>query len=317
MKPTLFIAGAPKSGTTALCEYLREHPAIFVSRPKEPFFFCEDLPGLPGVRSPREYDALFSKVPAGVTLAAEGSAVYLYSKVALARIREFEPSARIIAMLRSPIEIAPSLHSQLLYNRTEDVEDFERAWELQSERREGRSIPTLCREPALLQYRDVARLGEQIERLYSVFPRDQILVIFFEDFKASPATVYRRVLDFLNLPDDERSEFPRINENKAIRAGWLSRFTQHPPRFLSRAASMARRIVGRDDLSFLDGLRRANSVVRPREPISDRMRKTMISEFSDDVDLLARLTGRDLSAWLASPPDPNSETEATPTDPDR
>ena len=78
---------------------------------------------------------------------------------------------------------------------------------------------------------------------------------------------------------------------------------------------MARRIIGRNDVIFLAGLRRANSVARPRKPISDRMRETMISEFSDDVRLLARLTGRDLSAWLKSPPDSNQEPEATQTDP--
>jgi len=314
MKPGFFIVGAPKCGTTALCEYLRPHPSIFVSRPKEPFFFCDDLPGMPGVRSLKEYQQLLSRTPSGVTLAGEGSAVYLYSKVAPGRIREYDPSARIIVMLRTPLDLAPSFHSQLLYNRTEDEPDFERAWELQAERRLGKFIPSLCREPRLLQYADVARLGEQVERLLAVFPRDQVLVVFFEDFKASPRAVYKRVLDFLELPDDGRTEFPRVNENKVIRSRWLSRFTQHPPRFLSRAASTIRKWIGRDDLVFLASLRAANSTPQARKPISPEMRAAMISEFSSDVQLLARITGRDLSSWLTSEAD-SEGARATQTDP--
>ena len=301
MKPELFIVGAPKCGTTALCEYLRTHPSVFISRPKEPFFFCDDLPGLPGVKSADEYDALFRNVPPGTRIAGEGSATYLCSDVALDRIRAFSPDARIIAMLRNPIELAPSFHSQLLYNRTEDQESFERAWALQDERAEGRSIPELCREPAILQYRKVARLGEQVERLFSIFPREQTLIVFFEDFRRSPREVYLRVLEFLDIPDDGRTDFPRVNENKRHRVGVLARFTQRPPRIFSAAASAARRFLGRDDLVFLGPLRRANASVRERTPLSIQMRQQLVDEFAGDVVRLARLTGRNLDHWLAPP----------------
>jgi hypothetical protein len=305
MKPELFIVGAPKCGTTALCEYLRAHPSVFISRPKEPFFFCDDLPGLPGVKSADQYDALFRNVPPGTRIAGEGSATYLCSDVALDRIRAFSPDARIIAMLRNPIELAPSFHSQLLYNRTEDQESFERAWALQDERAEGRSIPELCREPAILQYRKVARLGEQVERLFSIFPREQTLLVFFEDFRRSPREVYLRVLEFLDIPDDGRTDFPRVNENKRHRLGALARFTQRPPRILSAAASAARRLLGRDDLVFLGPLRRANASVRERTPLSIQMRQQLVDEFAGDVERLAGLTGRDLRHWLEHPAEKN------------
>jgi hypothetical protein len=315
MKPELFIVGAPKCGTTALCEYLRTHPSVFISRPKEPFFFCDDLPGLPGVKSAEQYDALFREVPPGTRIAGEGSAVYLCSDVALERIRAFSPGARIIVMLRNPIELAPSFHSQLLYNRTEDEQSFERAWSLQDERAQGRSIPALCREPAILQYRRVARLGEQVERLFSIFPREQVLLIFFEDFRRSPREVYLRVLDFLGVPDDGRTDFPRVNENKSHRLGALARFTQHPPRILSAAASAARRLLGRRDLVFLGPIRRANASVGSRAPLSSEMRRQLADEFSSDVEQLARLTGRDLCHWLS--PESSRAPRASSTDHDR
>ncbi len=309
MKPSFFIVGAPKSGTTALCEYLRVHPSVFVSRPKEPFFFCDDLPGLPGVDSLERYEALFRDAPSTTRIAGEGSAVYLFSSEALPRILDYDRDARVIAMLRNPIELAPSFHSQLLYNRTEDEPSFERAWQLQDERLAGRSIPTLCREPAILQYRRVARLGEQVERLLSIFPRDQVLLIFFEDFKESPRDGYVRVTEFLEIPDDGRTHFPRVNENKSHRFGPISRFTQHPPRILSAAASAARRILGRGDLVFLGPLRRANAAVHEREPISEAMRETLLAEFAEDIERLARVTGRDLSSWLE--PTPSRESVAS------
>ena len=304
MKPELFIVGAPKCGTTALCEYLRTHPRIFISQPKEPFFFCDDLPGLPGVSSMPEYQALFRKVPTGTQIAGEGSAMYLYSEVALGRIRSYAPHARIIAMLRNPIELAPSFHSQLLYNRTEDESNFERAWSLQDERAAGRSIPALCREPAILQYRKVARLGEQVERLLHVFPREQILLVFSEDFRQATRETYLRVLDFIGISDDGRSEFPRINENKSHRLTSIARFTQRPPKILSAVATASRRLLGRNDVVFLGPLRRANASVRERAALSPKVLRMLREEFESDIRRLADLTGRDLSCWLTPASDP-------------
>jgi hypothetical protein len=290
-RPSFFIVGAPKCGTTALSEYLRAHPE-----------------GLLRVDSRREYLALFAHAPSGTRIFGEASATYLYSTVASARIREFESAAKIIVMLRNPIDLAHALHSQLLYNRTEDEPEFERAWRLQSERSAGRRIPRLCREPRLLQYHQVALLGQQTERLLATFPRRQILFIFHTDLIADTSAVYGRVLDFLGLPPDAQTDFPRINANRGVHSPRLARLTQHPPRVLMRAASATKRILGLSRFGFLDPLRRINSRPEQRPALTAAFRTELIDLFRPDVNLLSVRLGRDLSDWLQEPRDENEST---------
>jgi len=138
--------------------------------------------------------------------------------VAIPNIRAFNAEARFIAMFRNPVELVHSLHSQLLYWSEESVTDFEAAWRLQDRRREGVDLPPGSRGGFLLQYEEMARLGSQVERLLSAVPAQQVKLILYDEFAASPRRVYDEVIAFLNLPHDGRAEFPRINDNKH----WLS-----------------------------------------------------------------------------------------------
>ena len=151
-KPNFFIIGAPKCGTTALSEYLREHPNIYMCTPKEPHYFDYDFEQYREVETLDEYLGLFEAATTEHIAIGEASACYLYSSVALEDIYQFAPQAKIIVMLRNPVDLAYSYHSQLLYASDENVPDFEQAWRLQDIRREGKKIPPRCRDSALLQY---------------------------------------------------------------------------------------------------------------------------------------------------------------------
>jgi hypothetical protein len=173
-RPNVFIVGAPKCGTTALSQYLRGHPQVFFCSPKEPHYFATEFPGYRAVTCEVDYLNLFSAAGPHHNALAEGSVYYLYSGQALERIRRFNPDARIIAMLRDPVDLVYSLHAQLLYSGNEIEEDFERAWDLQDERAHGRHLPRNCQDPKVLLYREVGKLGEQCERLLGIFPRTQV-----------------------------------------------------------------------------------------------------------------------------------------------
>jgi len=294
--PDFFIVGAPKCGTTALSEYLRQHPDVFLSTPKEPFFFCEDFTG---VRRPRTWDAyrrLFRRAPEGA-IAGEASAMYLYSEVAIANIRRRCPGARLIALFRNPVDLAQAFHSEMVYGQNEDELDFVRAWDLQADRRKGVRLPPQAWEPRFLQYRAVASLGSQLERLLSVFPADQVLTLLFDDYVRDTAGAYERVLAFLGVAPDGRREFPAVNENKRIRRRGLARWTQRPPAAISRAVASAKRAVGLERVHLLGPLRRANLERTPREPLPTDFRRRLIGEFDGEIELLARLLRRDLSSW--------------------
>jgi hypothetical protein len=140
-RPNFFIVGAPKCGTTALRQYLLGHPATFFCEPKEPHYFATDFPSHRYVDSEQNYLRLFDPAGRECTRIGEASSWYLYSRDALANIRRFDPDAKIIAMLRNPIEMTPSLHAQLLRDFAESEPDLRRAWDLQEERRDPRRLP--------------------------------------------------------------------------------------------------------------------------------------------------------------------------------
>jgi hypothetical protein len=297
-RPNFFIAGAPKCGTTALYEYLLSHPQVFLPSLKEPHFFSRDLITHKYVRSLEEYTNLFAEASPEQLRVGEASASYLLSTAALPAIREFEPKARIIAMFRNPVDVVHSFHSQLLYWSEETEPNFERAWNLQERRRQGIDVPRTCREPFWLQYHDVGRFGTQAQRLFSVFPADQVKVILFDDFAASPQRVYEEVIDFLGIDRDQRTEFPRINENKRARLSWLRDLYRKPPPFLLQGFRQVKQTpVGKYAIELKEWIVGINTVRERRLPLSAAFRAELVETFKDEVALLAEILRRDLSHW--------------------
>ena len=112
---------------------------MFVSRPKEPHYFCDDWDYYyaPGERSEEHYLRLFDDATDDHLAVGEASVWYLYSATAARNIAAFDPAMRVIVMVRNPVELVPSLHSQLRYMLDEDEPDPERAWDLQEARAAG------------------------------------------------------------------------------------------------------------------------------------------------------------------------------------
>jgi hypothetical protein len=296
MDPDFFLLGAPKCGTTALSEYLRGHPAIFLSSPKEPFHFDQDLRN--PVKMDRErYLSLFAGAdPSRHKAAGEASTSYLFSREAVPGILRFNPRARFIVMLRNPLEMLPSLHSQRVFNGMEDLLNFQEAWRAQEDRRQGRRLPLSCPEPKRLFYADWGRLGEQLERLYGQVPRERVLVLFTEDFARDPRGTYEAVLAFLGVPTDGRTHFPRVNENKEV----VHPFLQPPLKLLISLAMRLKRLLGVEKrFGLLRGALSANSRPASRAPLPEALRRELADLYRQDVAKLSGLTGRDLSGWLA------------------
>ena len=298
VKPNFFIVGAPKCGTTALSDYLRTHPHIYVSNPKEPHYFAEDFEQYRLVKSLEEYLGLFQDCQPNNRLVGEASVFYLYSSVALKNIYKFNPQAKIIVMLRNPVELVYSFHSQLLYTADENEKNFEKAWHLQSLRERGNKIPRLCREPSLLQYAAIGKLGEQIDKLLTIFPPEQIKIIWFEDFVKSTDEVYESILNFLEVPIDQKTDFQPINQNKVHRLEWLGKFTAKPPVYLTKLAMKAKKFLGIERLGIIEQMRSVNTQKNPRKTLDKNFHLELVEEFREDIKKLSQLHNRDLSHWL-------------------
>lgn len=300
-KPNFFIVGASRCGTTALSEYLREHSAVFMCQPKEPHFFADDFPRhkLYNMHSLENYLELFEGARSRHRAIGEASASYLYSKVAIREIFNFNPGARLIIMLRNPIEMVYSFHSLMVYQLYEDEEDFEAAWHLQPLRKKGYRIPDTCREPAFLNYGEVAMFGMQLERVFEIFPREQVKVILFDDFIRSTKEVYEQVLAFLSIPLDERSYFPKVNSNKQLRLKWVARLTHQPPPWLVELSEHLREYIEIDIRLVARKLKGLNSEQVKRPPLNKKFREYLVDYFREDVNKLSHIIERDLTDWLS------------------
>ncbi|SFM52177.1 Sulfotransferase family protein [Ectothiorhodospira mobilis] len=219
-RPNVFILGAPKCGTTSLAHWLAEHPQVHFCAIKEPQFFNYDY----GFRRPmtlRQYEKLFSGATALHRVICEASTRYLYSRTAVPAILSYVDHPRFIVMLRHPVSMAPSLHGQAIFSGDEDEPDFEKAWALQERRMHGDCIPKRCRDPQLLQYGKLCKLGEQLQRLYRLVPREKVHVIHLERIQDSPREEWLRLMAFLGLDDDGREVFPVANSAKVRRLPWV------------------------------------------------------------------------------------------------
>jgi hypothetical protein len=293
-RPEFFIVGAFKAGTTALYEYLRAHPQIFMSVPKEPMYFGSDLTPRYRRMTEPEYLALFKDVHADQR-AGEASPWYLYSSAAPAEIKAFEPAARIVIMLRNPVDVMYSQHSQLVFNQREDLTDFAAALEAEPDRIAGRRIPADAIRPEALFYRKSVRFAEQVRRYLDVFGRDEIHFVVFDDLVADAAGVYRATLEFLDVDPNVPLDPTVYNPNRTARSGRLQRAIFAPPPALRGLFGRLRQVPLLHRVR--DRLVTANSRPAQRQQMDPALRTALTAEFAPQVAELGEIIGRDLAAW--------------------
>jgi hypothetical protein len=312
--PDFFIVGHAKCGTTALYEMLREHPQIFMPKFKEPWYFSrhnpQDVPAsqrtvaVTGNKpmSEAEYLTLFADALPGQRR-GEASTSYLWSETAAAAIAAAQPSARIIAILREPASFLRSLHLQLLVNVSETETDFRRAIALEDARREGREIPRYAFWPQSLIYSDRVRYVEQLQRYHAVFPREQVLVLIYDDFRADNEGTVRRVLRFLDV-DDAWSPpvvevHPSFREVRSSHVSELMRVIRHGRGRLSgpAKATILRLTTREQRRRWLHPLKSRIMFRNPEKPDEDFMTE-LRRRFKPEVVAASEYLGRYLvSLW--------------------
>lgn len=299
-KADFFLIGGSNSGTTALSRWLRAHPDVCFSTPKGPGYFSPDLKGYNYIKDLAAYEACFADIDEGTKLVGEGSTWYIFSDVAVPAILEYNPDAKFIVILRNPIEHVRSFHNTLYHQASENLEDFRAAWDAQEDRRNGRRIPASCLEPSFLQYGRFSAFGWQVERLFKRVARDKVLVLIYDDHVATPEKTYAETLRFLGLAPDGRTEFPVAIPHWKPRSWLANRLALRPSRIRKVVGDALRKILGVESLGFSDLMLKLNNTTRERQPVSDDLHQILVDHFKDDIDLLSRLLGRDLSHWYKS-----------------
>ncbi|MEM7251591.1 MAG: sulfotransferase domain-containing protein [Pseudomonadota bacterium] len=294
MRPNFFLIGAPKCGTTTVANWLSEHPQVFMpDRPKEPQYFDTDLSPHRRFRTVVQYEALFRGATSHHRAIGEASTSYLRSRVAVPEILNYQPTSRFLVMVRNPVDMAVSVHAQLVHTMYEDLTDFLDAWNAQGERARGHRIPkNTAGEQERLQYGAVCSLGTQLKRLYDLAPSEAIKVVFLDQLRDA-RRVYTELLSFLDLDPHRRSDFASANLMKKPRSKLIAQG-------LHMAAVVKRKIgLAHVSTNALELIHRLNREPVEKSPLRPEEREMLIDYFRDEIELMSRITGRNLSHWMA------------------
>ncbi|RAK57875.1 sulfotransferase domain-containing protein [Phenylobacterium deserti] len=189
---SFIIIGVQKGGTTALFDYLSDQPDLALSRVKEVHFFDDEARAWERPDY-TDYHAQFP--PYDGRPRGEATPIYLYWPSSLERIRAYNPAAKLIVLLRDPVQRAWS-HWRMEYARGAETEPF--AWCI----RDGRQ--RLFASAPWGHHREFSYVergfyAEQLERLFSLFPREQVLIRQSEQLRSDPASILGDVRRFLGL----------------------------------------------------------------------------------------------------------------------
>lgn len=303
--PDFFIVGAPKCGTTAMTHYLDSHPAIYFPPDKEFHYFGSDIKYDDVFQNVRDREKYFSQFEAARDdqIIGETSTWNLYSKKAANEIYQYDPEAKIIMMLRNPVDMIHSLHRHFLYGGNESIEDFEEALEAEKGRKQGRNLPETVRFPEGLYYREVANYSEQVQRYYNVFNPQQLHVILFDHFVNRTQLTYEKTLNFLGVSLDFKPEFRRINPSKKIVSKKLNKLVRDPPYPIKQIVQYFDQTLPpwlfRNPVRWV--YRIINTRPEERDPMNPQLRKALIKDFKPMIKDLENLIDRNLSHWYKMP----------------
>lgn len=207
------ISGVQKGGTTALHAYLADEPDIILAREKEAHFFDDDTRDW-SRPDYADYHAMFD-MPVNVARrdgpCGEATPIYLYWPECLERIHAYNPQMRLIILLRDPVQRAWS-HWRMERARGVETHDF--GWCV----RQGRQR-LLTREPwgfdREISYVERGFYGEQLERLFKIFPRDQVLLLRSDELDHQPGPTLARVRAFIGAPPAPAPKPRRVHEGAA------------------------------------------------------------------------------------------------------
>lgn len=272
-----FLIGAPRCATTSLFTWFETHPEVYVPEMKEPHYFaCPEVQDtyydVPIISEADEYSRLYQARPPGI-LAGDFSSSYLFRDVAAKRIKQVVPEAKIIAVLRNPVERSIS-HYRMDYRDGYTSEPLEEI--LRSTHRD----PRFRRE-----YLSVGRYSRSIRRWQDQFPQEQIKVIFYDDLVSEWTTTTNNLSAFLGISELKGQQQFR-NAGTGPPAQVLRR--------LSRS-NTARRVANR--VSPATRQRLIATLSAPAPHIQPSTVRRLQDIFAAEIDVLEVQLDRDLSHW--------------------
>lgn len=301
--PNFFILGAMKAGTSALYEYLKQHPQAYMSPVKEPRFFSLEGKKLgfcgpkdqevirSSINNIEEYYQLFQGVSNEIAI-GEASVWYLYTPGTPELIQKHIPNAKLIVMLRDPVDRAYSHFLNLVRDGREPLSDFAQAIQVEKTRINNNWGWSW-------HYVNMGFYYSQLRRYYDIFDSSQIKIYFYEDFLTNPVDLIQNLFDYLGI---EESFTPDVSRKYNV-SGIPSNNVWHTLHGLVLRDNLVKKTIKQ---TLPKNLRQniagnllkltRNSFVKPS--LSPEVRKQLIQVYREDILKLQDLTQRDLSRWL-------------------
>jgi hypothetical protein len=267
---------------------------------KEPKFFLTDGPppaeGGPGdAKTYREhiwrradYEALFAGARVG-ELKGESTPFYLFNRDAQRRIRALIPDAKLILVLRDPVERAHSNWAHMWSAGLDPCDDFVEA----CDREDARAAAGWA---DFWRYTELGKYGEQLRRLYSLFPREQVMVFRYRSLITDPVSTLDSVCAFLSVATGLLAELPRENVTAHPHVSSKHRAVATARRASATASALLPGHLGAALSDRLEHMLQQDAA--PRRPLTWDQRRALIPRFEADITLLESLTGMDFSDWL-------------------
>ena len=301
--PDFFLIGAPKAGTSALHAALAQHPDLFLSRVKEPkYYMCGDSPP-PAYKGPGDahssqewvwqrerYLALFDEAP-DTMLCGEATPFYLYNRDARRRLAVDNPEAKLIAVLRDPVDRAYSNWMHLWMDGLEPCGDL-----VEAVRREQRRIDAGW--APFWHYRSLGMYGRQVADLLEHFPREQVLFLRYAELVKDPSAALTAVASFLGVTPAVVPAVPRDNSRVFVphRARARERSARRSGPVLAWVSSSRRRCGARPADRWSASCTAAATPARPK--LTPAQRTELLKPHREDIALLERVTGQSYQDWL-------------------
>lgn len=289
------VMGAPKCGTSSIHQYFLKHPDIYVPAEKEVHYFATDIPPKVNITVKRYMNLFDRKKNERIT--GDIATLYMFSEDAVINLKRVYPDLKLICLLRDPVESAYAHHAQMVFTGHEDVEDFSMALRLQELRAKGRSLPlNMYQHPRLLQYYDMYKYGDQIERILQYYDLSNVHVIFHSDLKFSTSSTMKGIFKFLGIEPLNNFDYPVYNKSKSIKFKVINRILFSNESLLRKIFSFLirnRKMKGK----FVKFIRSMNSVQVNRPRLSPELVFEMRSHFKSDIEKLENLLKVNLDDW--------------------
>lgn len=296
--PNFFVVGFPRSGTSSLYSYLKDHPDIYMSKFKEPIYFCKDLveesqkfhdykyvSSYHVTTNEEDYLKFFDERK-NEKAVGEASGWYIFSEVAAQEIYNFNPDSKIIILIREPCQLLYSLHHQYLYSGNEDIKDFKKALESEDLRKQHKKLNKNIPWPSLLYYSEIVKFTKHIQKFKKVFPENQIKLVLFDDFKSQTSEVYKEILDFLGVDNSFQADFTPRHSCKVERfnipnkLGFKKFVTKYFPRSITIFLSKI--------------LKTVNTKYVKRAPLDQKLKNELMQKYKNEVEALGNMLNQDL-----------------------